>query len=153
PTATGITTRWIATARLTGDDWHTSFYGQYYRWHMSSNPTFYLEDPINGDQILQHDRRWIGGGKGGKKFGFIDQLQLRVGLEGRYDDISSVGVWNSVANRIIGEISNQSVTEGSIAPYAEVNWEPLERLRLMGGLRYDYYSVDVKGLDPISLSG
>jgi outer membrane receptor protein involved in Fe transport len=153
PTATGITTRWIATARLTGDDWHTSVYGQYYNWHMSSNPTFYLDNPIDGDQILQHDRRWIFGGKGEKNFEFSDQFQVKVGLEGRYDDITSVGVWNTVANRIIGEISDQSATEGSVAPYAEANWEPLERLRLLGGLRADFYSVDVKGLDPVSLSG
>jgi outer membrane receptor protein involved in Fe transport len=153
PTATGITTRWIATARLTGDDWHTSVYGQYYHWHMSSNPTFFLDNPIDGDQILQHDRRWIFGGKGEKSFDFSDEFQVKAGLEGRYDDISSVGVWNTTANRIIGEISDQSVTEGSVAPYLEANWEPLERLRLMGGLRYDYYSVDVKALDPVSLSG
>jgi len=120
---------------------------------MSSDPTYFLDNPILGDQILQHDRRWIFGGKGEKNFDFSDQFQLKIGLEGRYDDISSVGVWNTYHNNIIGEITNQAVTEGSFAPYAEGNWEPIEHLRLMGGLRYDYYSVDVKGLDAVSPSG
>src|SRR5262249_38317678 len=132
PTATGITTRWIGTARLTGDDWHMSLYGQYYHWHMSSNPTFFLENPLQGDQILQHDKRWIFGGKGEKLFEFSDQLQFTLGLDGRYDNIPSVGVWNTVANTIIGEISNQKVTEGSVSPYLEANWAPIEDLRLMG---------------------
>jgi outer membrane receptor protein involved in Fe transport len=153
PTEDGITTRWIATARVTGDSWHISTYGQFYNWHMSSNPTFFLEDPINGDQILQHDRRWIFGGRGEKDFDFGDQFQAKAGVETRYDDISNVGVDRTAANVFLSPIAQNAVKEGSIAPYAEGTYTPVEGLRLTGGLRYDYYSAQVKDLDGISANG
>ncbi len=31
--------------------------------------------------------------------------------------------------------------ESSLAPYTEATWSPIDKLRLMGGLRADYYSL------------
>ena len=153
PTQNGLTTRWIANARIIGDDWRGNIYAQYYNWHMSSNPTVYLDDQINGDQILQQDQRWFFGGRIEKNFIFNDMFQLRVGAEGRYDDISAVGVAHSVANVILERFSLHAIEEGSAAAYAELTWAPIETLRLMAGVRGDTYSFDVKGLEPNSLSG
>ena len=52
--------------------WRANVYTQYYNWHMSSNPTLYLDDQVNGDQILQQDQRWIFGGRVEKNFVFSD---------------------------------------------------------------------------------
>jgi outer membrane receptor protein involved in Fe transport len=153
PTQNGLTTRWIANARIIGDDWRANIYAQYYNWHMSSNPTVFLDDPVNGDQILQQDQRWYFGGRVEKNWVFSDQLQLRVGAEGRYDDISAVGVAHSTANVILERFSLHAVEEGSAAAYGELTWLPTERLRLMAGVRGDYYSFEVTGLEPNSLSG
>jgi outer membrane receptor protein involved in Fe transport len=153
PTQNGLTTRWIANARVIGSTWRANVYAQYYNWHMSSNPTVYLDDQINGDQILQQDQRWFFGGKVEKNFVFSDMFQLRVGAEGRYDDISAVGVSHSVANVILERLSLHAVEEGSAAAYAELTWSPIESLRVMAGARGDTYSFDVKGLEPNSLSG
>ena len=153
PTQNGLTTRWIANARILGSTWRANVYAQYYNWHMSSNPTVYLDDQVNGDQILQQDRRWYFGGRVEKNFIFNDMFQLRVGAEGRYDDISAVGVSHSVANAILERFSLHAVEESSAAAYAELTWSPIETLRLMAGARGDTYSFDVKGLEPNSLSG
>lgn len=153
PTQNGLTTRWIANARITGDNWRGNVYAQYYNWHMSSNPTLYLDDQVNGDQILQQDRRWIFGGRVEKNFVFSDKLQLRIGAEGRYDDIAAVGVSHSLANAILERFSLHAVEESSGAAYGELTWMPIESLRLMAGVRGDTYSFDVKGLEPNSLSG
>jgi outer membrane receptor protein involved in Fe transport len=153
PTQNGLTTRWIANARVIGSTWRANVYAQFYNWHMSSNPTVYLDDQVNGDQILQQDQRWFFGGKVEKNFIFSDMFQLRVGAEGRYDDIAAVGVSHSVANVILERFSLHAVEEGSAAAYAELTWSPTETLRLMAGVRGDTYSFDVKGLEPNSLSG
>jgi outer membrane receptor protein involved in Fe transport len=153
PTQNGLTARWIANARILGTTWRANVYTQFYNWHMSSNPTLYLSDPVNGDQILQQDRRWIYGGRVEKFFVFNDMFQLRVGAEGRYDDISAVGVAHSVANVILDQISLHAVQEGSAAAYAELTWAPIDSLRFTAGARGDAYSFDVKALDPNSLSG
>ena len=68
PTQNGLTTRWIANARLLGGTWKANIYTQFYNWHMSSNPALYLDDQVNGDQILQQDRRWIYGGRVREEF-------------------------------------------------------------------------------------
>lgn len=153
PTQNGLTTRWIANARVLGGTWRANVYTQFYNWHMSSNPTLYLGDPVNGDQILQQDRRWIYGGRVEKNFIFNDMFQLLVGVEGRYDDISAVGVSHSVANVILERRSLHAVQEGSASAYGELTFSPTETLRLMAGVRGDTYSFDVKALDTGSLSG
>jgi outer membrane receptor protein involved in Fe transport len=153
PTQNGLTTRWIANARVLGGTWRANVYTQFYNWHMSSNPTLYLDDPVNGDQILQQDRRWIYGGRVEKNFIFNDMFQLLVGAEGRYDDISAVGVSHAAANVILEPFSLHAVQEGSASAYGELTYSPIESLRLMAGVRGDTYSFDVKGLEPNSLSG
>ena len=153
PTQNGLTTRWIGNVRLTGDTWRANVYTQFYNWHMSSNPTLYLDDQVNGDQILQQDRRWIFGGRVEKNFIFNDMFQLRVGAEGRYDDISATGVSHSVANVILERFSLHAVEESSAAAYGELTFQPIASLRLMAGLRGDTYSFNVKGIEPNSLSG
>jgi outer membrane receptor protein involved in Fe transport len=153
PTQNGLTTRWIANARILGGTWRANVYAQFYNWHMSSNPTLYLDDQVNGDQILQQDRRWIYGGKVEKFFVFNDMFQLSIGAEARYDDISAVGVSHTVANAILERLSLHAVEEASASAYGELTFSPTETLRFMAGLRGDTYSFDVKGLTAESLSG
>jgi outer membrane receptor protein involved in Fe transport len=153
PTQNGLTTRWIGNVRMTGDSWRGNVYTQFYNWHMSSNPTLYLDDPVNGDQILQEDRRWIFGGRLEDYLEFADNFFLRLGGEARYDDISRVGVSHSRANTILNRVSLHAVDEASAAAYAEATYVPIEGLQLLAGLRADAYSFDVKAIDPGSLSG
>ena len=136
PSAKGETLRWIAAARLIGENWRATLYGQYYDWHMLSNATYDF-------QINQFDRRWIGGGRVERTDELNDQLTLTTGLEARYDDIGNVGLQHTQAGALIETISRHAVRESSAAVYTEASWRPLERLRLTGGLRGDYYHFDV----------
>jgi outer membrane receptor protein involved in Fe transport len=135
--AVGDTLRWIAAARLTGEDWRASLYGQYYDWHMLSNSTYDF-------QINQFDRRWIGGGRYEHSFKFGEALSLTSGAEFRHDDIGNVGVAHTEAARFIEYIGRNSVTESSGAIYAEGSWAATDALRVLAGLRGDIYSFDVK---------
>jgi outer membrane receptor protein involved in Fe transport len=136
PTADGETLRYIASARLLGDDWRATLYAQYYDWHMASNPTYDF-------QINQFDRRATYGGRYEKKFEINTAIDLSIGTEGRYDDIGKVGVEHTEAGKFVSPISKHSVEEGSLALYSEINWRPVDGLRLLGGLRGDTYSFDV----------
>ena len=137
PTAVGETLRWIAAARLIGDDWRATAYAQYYDWSMLSNATYDY-------QINQFDRRWIGGGRYEHGFELSEQVTLTAGVEARHDDIGNVGLQHTDAGVLVETISRHAVRESSAGLYTEATWTPIEHLRLTGGLRGDYYDFDVK---------
>jgi outer membrane receptor protein involved in Fe transport len=137
PTAVGETLRWIAAARLMGEDWRATAYAQYYDWHMLSNATYDF-------QINQFDRRWIGGGSFERAVEFSEHLSLTAGVDVRHDDIGNVGLQHTEAGALIETISQHAVRESSAAVYTEASWRPMKRLRVTGGLRGDYYYFDVE---------
>lgn len=140
PTATGRTLRYIASARLLGDDWRATVYAQRYDWEMASNPTYDY-------QINQFDRRWTYGGRAEKSWTPNPQLEFTAGSEARYDDIGRVGVEHTDGGEFVEPIAKHSVEEGSLALYTEATWKPLDGLRLLGGLRGDIYRFDVHALE------
>jgi outer membrane receptor protein involved in Fe transport len=136
PTAAGETLRWIASARLIGKDWRATAYAQYYDWNMLSNATYDF-------QINQFDRRWIGGGRFQRDWQLSQRLSLAAGVESRYDDVGNVGLQHAEAGALLETISRLLVREASAGVYSEATWTPVDRLRLTGGLRGDYYDFDV----------
>jgi outer membrane receptor protein involved in Fe transport len=139
-TAVGETLRWIASARLLGDDWRASLYGQYYDWHMLSNSTYDY-------QINQFDRRWIGGGRYEHGFQLSESLSLTAGAELRYDDIGNVGVEHTEAGKFVAPIGRHAVKESSMGLYSEATWRLSDKLRLSAGLRGDLYDFNVTALE------
>jgi outer membrane receptor protein involved in Fe transport len=135
-TAIGETYRYIASAGLRGEGWRASLYGQYYDWHMLSDPTY-------DAQINQLDRRTVLGGRYERALVKEAMFSLNAGIEGRYDDVGRVGLQNTDEGVFVSDSARYSVTEGSLSPYAEATWNPIDALRLMGGVRADFYSFDV----------
>jgi outer membrane receptor protein involved in Fe transport len=146
-TATGSTLRHIATLRLTGDDWRTTLYGQYYNWDMYSDATYAL-------QIHQRDKRHTFGGLVQRQFDVNEQVRFTLGADSRYDDIRDVGVDYTIdADTVVGPFAAHSGREFSAAAHAEAQWKPLDRLRLMAGVRADWYDFRTRAkvaefLDP-----
>lgn len=146
PTSGGNTSRWIGTLVLTGANWDASAYLQYYDWFMQSNPTYDF-------QINQFDKRWTTGGRFDKTLIEDMNFELDVGAELRYDDIGPVGLDEFDQGRYVSNVSNNGIEEISYGVYAEATWLASDRLRLMGGLRADYYDFDVTALNPTSFAG
>ncbi|MEY4932878.1 MAG: hypothetical protein RLZZ403_1198 [Pseudomonadota bacterium] len=136
-TAVGETTRWIATARLLGQDWRATLYGQYYDWHMISDSTY-------SAQINQLDRRWIAGGRYERNWSFGEAAALTAGAEFRYDDIGRVGLQSTDRGEFVDWVGVHAVKEGSVSAYTEGHWNPVEALRLSAGLRADYFDFSVR---------
>ena len=146
PTATGETTRLIFNAKLSGEGWKANVYGQFYDWNMFSNPTYANADGTSA-QIHQFDRRWVLGLKAEKGWLISETLEFRLGTENRFDDIDKVGVTQTAARAFVQSFGLYRVKETSVAAFAEATWEPIEKLRLIGGLRGDAYFADMTALD------
>jgi outer membrane receptor protein involved in Fe transport len=146
PTLRGSTERWIATIGYQSDDWRVSAYLQKYDWSLLSNFTFFLEDPVNGDQLRQYDDRWIYGGRAERTFELNDTLSLRLGAEARVDDISSVGLDETIAGAKEFTVAAFDVHESSLGLFGEAIWQPVERLMVIGGLRGDFYRFRTQAL-------
>lgn len=146
PTATGETSRFVANAKLTGQGWKGNVYGQVYDWNMYSNPTYANTDGSSA-QIHQFDRRWILGFKAEKTWELSPQFTFRAGTENRYDDIGKVGVQHTDDRVFVESFGLYKVKEASASVFGEMTWRPIETLRIIGGLRGDYYHADVAAKD------
>jgi outer membrane receptor protein involved in Fe transport len=145
-TASGGTKRAITTAQLQGSDWDANLYAQFYDWSMLSNPTYDF-------QIGQFDRRWTVGGGTSKQLVDNGAIEFTVGGNFRYDDGSKIGVSEYNQGLFVAPISDNSITEGSLGVFAEGTWHATDSLRLMAGLRGDYYDFDVVAFNSNSAAG
>jgi outer membrane receptor protein involved in Fe transport len=146
PTATGETTRFVANAKLSGPGWRINAYGQYYAWDMYSNPE-YFDATGTSAQIHQVDKRRVYGLTGEKDWTISPAIDVTLGTENRYDTIDRVGVQHTIARQFVNSLGLYTVDEASAAVYGSVTWRPVEGLRLIGGLRGDYYHYSVRALD------
>ena len=144
--ATGETSRWIATAELVADTWNANTYLQYYDWSMLSDPTYDY-------QIRQFDRRWTVGGAVERTVIERGALTFDVGADLRHDAIGRVGLDHTANGVFVENLSDNSIDETSVGVYGEATWLPTDRLRLTGGLRADYYNFDVSAATVTSFAG
>ncbi|WP_231958828.1 TonB-dependent receptor [Altererythrobacter sp. B11] len=144
PTLRGHTSRQIVTANYTDDDWKITGWLQHYDWSLLSNFTFFLDDPVNGDQLRQYEKQWSYGGRLERNVTLLDQLSLRVGAEARMDNIDPVGLDHTRAGEFLSTRGAFTVDESSLGLYGEAIWRPLDRLMVIGGLRGDFYRFETK---------
>ena len=147
PTLRGKTERAIVTLGYQSDDWRITGYAQHYDWSLLSNFTFFLEDPVNGDQIRQYDDRWTYGGRVERTLDLSEAVSLRAGAEGRVDDIAEVGFDETIAGEKEFTVGAFDVLESSVGLYAEAIVRPIDRLIITAGLRGDWYRFRTTALE------
>ena len=152
-TLRGETKREILTINYEGEDWKLTAWGQHYDWNLLSNFTYFLEDPVNGDQLRQYEERWSFGGRIERRFDVGDRLELTLGTELRKDAIDPVGLDETIAGAKEFTVNTFEVDESSASLYAEAIWRPVDRLMVIGGLRGDWYDFDVTAIDGGAWSG
>jgi len=154
PMLHGHTDRAVLSLRLDSEQWRISAYAQHYDWKLLSNFTFFLDDPVRGDQLEQSDRRSIVGGRIERRFKPHADWRLSLGAETRFDNIASVGLYKTVAGQQVAPRGLFAVKELSAAIYGEANWALNRQVELFAGLRADHYRFKTRALDgPDAWSG
>ncbi len=117
-----------------------------YGLRITSNFTYFLDDPVNGDQFQQRDRRSVEGLKLSQQwlsnFGSRSS-ENHVGLQIRNDNIPQVALFKTKAREILSTVRDDSVLQTSYALYYQnsLQWTPTFRTVL--GARGDSYRFRV----------
>ena len=153
----GRTTRISAVGHWHDGDTSASLYATYYDVLLTPNFTYFLVDPVNGDEFQQADQRGVLGGSARHDadltlFGL--PATLRVGGDARYDRIGKVGLYTSAAGKRTGTLRQDRVDEASGNLFGEVEAHLTPALRLTLGANGAVYGYDVRSdLDANSGAG
>ncbi len=115
-----------------------------YQLRLTSNPTYFVGDIVNGDEFTQLDERRIWGGdlKWVQPLEHLGELSLGSTL--RYDDIIDVGVGPSQNGKNTSFAARDKVQELAFAGYASLITPWNDWFTSSLGIRYDRIAVDVK---------
>lgn len=159
PSDGGNTNRFALSGRVAQSDdagsWKANAYVVKSQLDLFNNFTYFLNDPVFGDQFHQHDDRLMAGANisrtlNGSFTGL--PMQTTFGLQSRYDAID-LALSNTFQRSFLSGIRSDKVGEGSVGVYAEntVHWS--DWLRTTVGWRGEYYVADVTSLFNSSNSG
>lgn len=113
------------------------------RLRLTSNFTYFLDDPVNGDEFRQVDRRGVFGGDIRRSLS-LGKVEVRVGAQGRWDRIGKVGLYRTTAGSVISTVREDRVDEYSSALFGEGELALAPDLRLVVGLRADALGYRVR---------
>src|SRR5262249_43737330 len=155
PTDGGRTYRYSlsAEAQHSDDDSVTkaTAYAMSYGLNLWNDFTYFLRDPVRGDQFEQEDRRFVLGLAASRQWlgtlaGF--ESETTAGLQLRNDNITSLGLFADEARRRLSTTLHDHVAQASGALYVQNGtvWTPF--FRSVMGVRGDLYRFHVGSDDP-----
>ena len=118
-----------------------------YRMNLFSNFTYFLDDPVNGDQFEQADDRVVAGFTGSRSWlteWFGRSTETTVGVQLRHDDIATASLYHTKDRERLSTTRADSVRQSSEAVYAQARTEWSPRLRTVVGLRGDAFQFRVR---------
>ena len=118
-----------------------------YDFQLWSNFTYFLDDPENGDQFQQLDRRMIYGGEWRRSWRTSagqDHMHHTAGVQLRYDDIDPVGLIRTRERQPLNITRLDRVKETALGAYYELEWKFAASWRTVLGVRADGYWFDVE---------
>jgi hypothetical protein len=155
PTTGGSSHRYSVDATweqpLGGGALTATVYAVKYDLSLFSDFTYFLDDPIRGDQFEQRDDRWYYGTSGAWRrplqlAGLLAKVE--AGWDARQDRIEPVGLYHTVARTRVETTRQDDVVETSWAVYGQMDAWLTAWLRAIAGLRYDQFFFDVSSSDP-----
>lgn len=132
-------------------NWKTIHQLYYTRYHFNlfSNFTFYLNDPVNGDEINQREIRNIYGyNTTFSKSWFLKNKRAATEFGGgfRYDDVMGNELANAVKRRFLATLQKGDVKELNGYVSANQNVELSDKFSINGGLRFDHFRFGYKDI-------
>lgn len=125
----------------------------FYDLELYSNFTYFVNDPVNGDQFEQNDGRYFGG------FNYARstehelnglESETTVGVQTRYDWISDLGLYLSQNNRRLSTVRKDDINSGNISVFAENETQISDTFKAGFGIRADYFTFDVESDNPLN---
>ena len=146
PTDGGIASRFS----LSGNWAHSSEYGQSKvnayvirsDLQLFNNFTYFLDNPVNGDQFNQLDRRTLGGFDARHAFDWRFaglETRTRVGVQSRYDDIH-VGLFKTEQRSVFSTVRDDRVQQGNVGFWMDSTTRWTDWLRTTVGIREDVFA-------------
>lgn len=120
-------------------------YTFYYDMDLFSDFTYFLNNPVQGDQFEQVDRRWAGGLDARHTlFGSLAECEMEntFGLQFRNDAIKN-GLYNTQGRIRYSNTRADSIMQTSLGAFWENKIQWAEKVRSTVGLRGDVYRYDV----------
>ncbi|HEY9046507.1 MAG TPA: TonB-dependent receptor, partial [Ohtaekwangia sp.] len=129
-----------------GGTFENQLYYTKYNFNLISNFTFFLYDPVNGDQITQSESRNIYGYHGH----YIREtligntsLQSKVGIGFRYDDINGIHLYHTRSRKqFISEVARGDIDETNLYAYLSEMWQINHRLSFNASVRLDHFTFN-----------
>jgi hypothetical protein len=116
-----------------------NIYAMYYRLGLYSDFTYFLVDPVHGDQFAQRDRRGTFGGSGSQVRTLNiagETVSTTIGFQERSDTIN-LGLFHTEDRNVIDPVDLSAVHEYSGAVYGQADAQLAKWVRLDLGLRAD----------------
>jgi outer membrane cobalamin receptor len=148
----GNTSRTNITAKFNKQwksNWKTTdqFYFTKYHFNLYSNFTFFLEDPVNGDEINQRESRNIFGyTTTASKSWFIGNKKTNTEFGGgfRADNVTDIALAHVAKREFLNYVQHGAVKETNGFLYMNNDIELSEKINLNAAVRYDYFSFQYK---------
>jgi uncharacterized protein affecting Mg2+/Co2+ transport len=128
-----------------GGVFHMDAYVIKYRLDLFSNFTYFLDDPVNGDQIEQFDNRWAFGAT--PSWVFNDKwggraVTHKLGADVRRDNID-LSLNHTLQRQFLGTTRSDYVQQTGTDVYYENTLQWTETFRSVAGIRQDWYYANV----------
>jgi hypothetical protein len=128
-------------------------YAVNYGLTLYSNFTYFLSDPVNGDQLEQTESRWFEGTSG--RWSWSSTLagmpmSWDVGWEARFDQIDPIGLFHTADRNRLETLTLDRVFQGNGSLWGQVGARITPWFRAILGLRGTAYYFDVKANNPLN---
>jgi len=122
-----------------------------YALNLFSNFTYFLDDPVNGDQFEQADKRVVSGLRVSQEWlGKLADHEMAntVGVQVRNDNIAEVALYHTRGRQILSVTSRGHVAQTSVGIYFQNRFQWMEKFRTVAGIRTDFYRWHVISDNP-----
>lgn len=113
-----------------------------YDFDLFSNFTFYLNDPVNCDEIKQEESRMIYGYKASYlRSSLIEgkELQTELGAGFRYDDVNDISLSHAIRREFLNDVQRGDLNEANVNVFINENLSLNDQWSLNAALRFDHF--------------
>lgn len=151
PTEGGETSRtnaWVKylNTRDNGAVFENQIYFSKYDFNLISNFTFFLNDPVNGDQITQSESRNIYGYKGSYTIDSNlgnNSLRNEIGGGFRYDDVNDIHLYHTKSRKqFLNDVARGDIDETNLYAYVNETLLLSDKLSLNAAVRLDHFTFN-----------